>query len=512
VGQEGPYEEGVQPEASRIGDYRVLGHWTSGSVSHVYIARRQEDPNRLYALKVPRTEHAIYAAKESVFFRGANRGPQTVHAHTVMTREVLDRNGRLYMVTDFVNGELLSRVMKARQGEPWPASLAVMIAQHIARSLVYIHESQPQDSFRPHGEVSPANITLGYDGCARLMDSAIIGKRRRLDEVRHLAPEQAAELPDLDARCDVYGLGLVLWEMLTGQQALTGKNETEIRACALEGRIAAPSQMGAHCDAALDQVVMAALTVDRDDRIETAAALVAALDETLQRIAPQRDLEADLREVLQRVFPRGASRLPRLMQRWAQEPDTHLIHRPDGPLMAIQQAMQDRRTPVAQPFAELDATIEALSQSLPPLAAQPDPGAYPALSVDLAPKKTPRRALLVAAVLATGAALGVALMPGTKDPKAESAQGSLRIMTRPVGAIVHIDGRRAGETPLKLQGLPVAQPVKVDIRADGYAPLQRTVTFSAEGGTRGLDLELQRLPEGAPKSGGADEDFKDNPY
>lgn len=494
---------------SRIGDYQVLGHWTSGSVSHVYVARRDGEPDssRLYALKVPRTEYAIYAANESVFFRGENRGPQIVHPHTISTREVLDRDGRLYMVTDFVNGELLSRVLEARRGEPWPPSLAIMIAQHIARSLIFIHESQPAESFRPHAELSPANVSLGYDGRARLIDCAIIGKRRQFKEVRHLAPEQAAELPDLDARCDIYGLGLVLWEMLVGQPALTGRDDTEIRASALEGRIQAPSQRGAHCDAGVDEVVMQALAVERDHRPSTARAFEASLSALLDRIAPKRDLEADLREVLQRVFPRGASRLPRLVQRWSQPRDARLLHRRDGPLAAIRQAMGVHRQSARQPFMELDATIEALSQGLPVLTG--DLARAPTMTVDLAPKRLPRRALLSGALLVTAGGAAAAWRLANPPGISVRPQGSLRVVTSPPGAEVSIDGQVVGQTPLSLDGLPVDGSQQVLIVKPGFAPVRRELKFSGEGGRRGWDLELQRLPEADEGPG---EDFKDNPY
>lgn len=481
---------------SRIGDYRVLGHWATGLVSHIYVARHEDDPKRLYALKVPRTQHAVYAVEGGVRLRGGAPGKEAPHPHTISPREVLDRNGRLYMVTDFVNGELLSRVLAARSGEPWPPSLALMVALHVAKSLAHIHTQKTDGAFQSHEEVCPANITLGYDGRARLLDAAIVGSQRRGFDARYAAPEVAAELPDLDARCDVYSLGLVLWEMLTGHAAVNGLSATELRAAALEGRISAPSAAGAHCDEAIDTMVMTALNNERDERYPSAQGFLDALAGHLARIAPKRDPEADMREVLQRVFPLGASKLPRLIQRWNQDPEGHRLHRPEGPLSAIQEALR------AQGGATSTPAVAALAVT--PTAVAPTP-AEPSVDVEGAPANPKRRVVLgLLAVGGAAAAVGLALFEGDAD-----VEGTLHIATDPEGATVEIDGQNQGRTPLIVPGLQPSTDYLVEISKTGFEPQTRRIRLDARGQVPKLNVVLKVLSQ--PKPNGKDT-FKDNPY
>ncbi len=482
---------------SRIGDYRVLGHWATGSVSHIYVARHEHDPKRLYALKVPRTQNAIYAVEEGVRFRGGPPGQSPPHAHTISPREILDRNGRLYMVTDFINGELLSRVLGVRSGEPWPPSLAIMIALHVAKSLAYLHAHKTEGEAQVHGEVCPANITLGYDGRARLLDAAIVGTQRRGFDTRYAAPEVAAELPNLDARCDIYSLGLVLWEMLTGHAAVNGRSPTELRAAALESRIVAPSTVGAHCDEPIDTVVMTALSNERDERYPSAQGFVDALDGQLARIAPKRDLEADMREVLQRVFPLGASKLPRLIQRWDMEPEGHRLGRPEGPLNAIRDALAAQRAA----FEGAPAPPIALEK---PAFVAPDP--VTTIAPDEGPTGTSRRRVILGLLGVAGAAAGLALaLKGGAGP----TTATLHITSDPEGATVEIDGQNRGRTPLVVRGLEPSTEYIVEISKTGFEPQVRSIRADARGQVPKLDI-LLKVPSKTAKPG--DDNFKDNPY
>lgn len=499
---------GLEPRASRIGAYRLLGHWASGEVSHVYVARREGDPSgRLFAVKVARTAHAIYAAREGVFLRGAKQAPEAVHPHTVSTREVLDRNGRLYMVTDFVNAELLTRVIEARAGAPWPVPLALTVGLHVARALEFVHGSQTGTP-SPHGEVGPRNVQLGYDGRARLLDSTLVGTARRRRESRHIAPEQAAQMPDIDVRVDVYGVGLLVWELLTGRPAHEGRDETTLRAAALEGRIPAPSRAGAASDPAVDALVLEALSVERELRPASAAALARRLEVELARLGAGQDVEAELRELMRGAFPLGASRLPRLLERWAEPPDRVGLMRPGGPLAAIQDALGAGHGAEADPFEEIDAALEALTRDLPPVDSgaglppeSPPPEAPSPPEAPAAPP--PRRGWLLAAAVVLLGGLGVFLLrAGSSGPP---PPGRLRIVTQPPGAEVRVGGEARGQTPLRID-VPVGQPQRVEIRKEGFMPVARDIAFEAPG-ERGWDLELKPADVAPP-----DEAFKGNPY
>jgi hypothetical protein len=530
----------LAPEDRRIGDYRVLGHWSTGQVSHVYLARKLGEPEagRLFALKVPRPQFALYAADQPAYRPGALGRPP--HPNTLATREVLDQNGRLYMVTDFAHGETLESALLARQGATWPVATALQVALHITRALEFLHGRTPL-----HGEVCPSNVTVGYDGVARLFDSGLSGREQRPVQARYLSPEQAAELSDLDARVDVHGVGLILWELLTGQPALQGSSPTELRAAVLSGAVQPPSARGAVCDPSVDELVMTALSVERGQRHPSAAALAEALEAELLRLDPGAGPHL-VSALMEATFPAHVDRLERLLALWTAPPNPSALTRPDGPLAAIKEALAHRRRPAPERGVELDATLQALAHSLPPLSpeypgvgAQPEdgwrggPGAesdefaelepsgpsdtsFPSASEAAfrAPDPAParRRVLLLAA--AALAALGVGAGVLLTRPPEPLPQGRLRITTRPPGAEVLIDGEAMGTTPITIPGLTAGPEHRVQLTLPGHTGVERAVRL--EGGqTRSLSLDLvptepADVPE--PPPGDGDEAFKDNPY
>ncbi|MCA9550087.1 MAG: S8 family serine peptidase [Myxococcales bacterium] len=260
---------------------------------------------------------------------------------------------------------------------------------------------------------------------------------------------------------------------------------------------------------------------DLAQAVENATALARALEQEILRLDPDAGSPL-LAELMQATFPAQVDRLDRLLELWATPPRPELLERPDGPLSAIRSAIAERHRPAEQNLAELDATLQALAHSLPPLSPdlmEPEP------SVDLtapshsvthhpaapAPRPRPRRGLLLW-VLAAGA---LALGGGVYMARSGSTipQGRLRIVTEPHGADVQIDGEAMGTTPVTVPGLRGDVEHKVVIRLEGYATVERKVRFGG-GETRSLTLDL--VPAGSEEPPSADEgdevDFKDNPY
>ena len=365
----------------------MLGHWTSGWASHVYLARRTDPEDaRLYALKVPRTEHAVYAASQSLSMQGA-LPLQTNHPNVIATRELIDRHGRLYMVTDFVHGELLKKILKTNNGPLMPP-LAASIVRDLARAVDFIH-SRRTAGITSHRELFPGNVMLSYDGSVKLLDSGMASVLPRPQVEQYMAPEEAAELPDIDLRVDIHSLGLMLWELLTGRIAQEGSNLIEIKAASLGGRIAPPSRAGSTCGADLDAVVMKAMAVDREERHASAAELASILDGYLALVAPGYDPSREIRSMLSALFPTRFQKLSRLLDRWEngdEEPTAAGLDRPSSPLRAIEDAFRSRHTSLtsARTFSELDATLSTLSQdssnTLPPLSPS---SAEPSVDLDL---------------------------------------------------------------------------------------------------------------------------------
>jgi serine/threonine-protein kinase len=207
-----------------FGSYLLGRRVGAGGMAVVYAARQQgpHGVGRVVALKVLSIGSET-AARES-FKREANIATRLEHANVVRTYEIGEQGGELYIAMELVSGASLSR---ARQG-PVPLAIALRIASDVLRGLHAAHELHNVEGMPlglVHQDVTPQNILVGYDGVTKLLDFGVarLGAidTSRTDTIRgkpsYLAPEQL-EGGGLDRRVDVFALGIVLFEVLSGER------------------------------------------------------------------------------------------------------------------------------------------------------------------------------------------------------------------------------------------------------------------------------------------------------
>jgi serine/threonine protein kinase len=161
--------------------------------------------------------------------------------------------------------------------------LAIAIAIDVCRGLHYLHECTMRDG-RPlhivHGEVSPPNVIVGFDGGVKLVGSRLTSAlfRSRHDrDYRHLSPEQC-QGRTLDRRADLYALAAVLWELTTGVPRFAPElSEMDVLVAIAKRAPVPPSDVVPHYPRELEVILLRALSHDREARHATAAELQAAL-------------------------------------------------------------------------------------------------------------------------------------------------------------------------------------------------------------------------------------------
>jgi serine/threonine-protein kinase len=191
-----------------------------------------------------------------------------------------EADGVLFYVMPYIEGESLAARL-AREGE-LPIDEAVRLAREVAEALAYAHKRGIV-----HRDVKPANILLNQGhalmadfGIARAVDSggeAITRTGLAIGTPQYMSPEQATGDRDVDSRTDIYAVGAVLYEMLTGEPPFTGRTPQAVIARTLTER---PRPLGATREglpAGLEAVVMQALARNAADRFTTAEALAASL-------------------------------------------------------------------------------------------------------------------------------------------------------------------------------------------------------------------------------------------
>jgi tetratricopeptide (TPR) repeat protein len=301
-----------------LGRYQIVGEVGRGGFATVYQGY-DAGLQRPVALKVLHPELVRDEVALRRFQREAVAVARLRHPNIVVVYEFSQHDGFAYIAMEYVEGTTL----KAKLGKPMPLDEARRIAVDVASALDYAHKNGVI-----HRDIKPANVLLTHDNHVVLADFGIAILAQHADSVtrgllgtpQYMAPEQALGEP-IDARSDLYALGIVLFEMLAGQVPFRG--DTPLATLALQVNAPVPKLRGLNpaVPEAVEAVVERALAKDPAQRYPTAEefrlALIAACDEARSAMAVSTYTpEAALQQAPRaggRVEPRGGG-LPGLYQ------------------------------------------------------------------------------------------------------------------------------------------------------------------------------------------------------
>ena len=261
-----------------VGGYEVTGIIASGGMGEVY---RVCDPvsGRVEAMKVLRADLEARPELADRFAREIRLHAQLDHPHIAALRESFEFAGKQVMVMEMVEGMTLSE--RLRRGF-LPLREAVRVAIEALSALGCAHERAIV-----HRDIKPANIMLTEAGAVKLMDFGIaraVTDRsltragQLLGSLHYMSPEQVLG-EDVDTRSDLYSLGVVLYEMATGQKPFDGKSDYSIMKAHLEEPPVPPGDWDASIPAALSGVILEALAKDPADRFASAEAFSHKLEQ-----------------------------------------------------------------------------------------------------------------------------------------------------------------------------------------------------------------------------------------
>lgn len=208
------------------------------------------------------------------------------HANIVQVYASGERDGYLYLVMELVDGHNLARTLQTavKNAHGMPPAFSAYVASEAAKGLAYAHDHADDDDVPMnivHRDVSPQNIIVGFDGQVKVVDFGIAKAAGSTDltapgmvkgKVAYMSPEQVNGAP-LDRRSDVFGLGIILWEMLAGRRLFQANNYTATSLRVLEMPVPAPSSVRPGVHAELDRIVSRAVERDLDRRYSSALEL-----------------------------------------------------------------------------------------------------------------------------------------------------------------------------------------------------------------------------------------------
>src|SRR5579863_176277 len=203
------------------------------------------------------------------------------HANIVQIHELGQHDENYYIAMEYVSGKDLRSILERyrRRKEIMPTAQAVYIASRICDGLDYAHrkkDSRSADLNIVHRDVSPQNILISYEGDVKIIDFGIAKAANRAQKTQagilkgkfgYMSPEQVRGLP-IDRRSDVFAVGVILYEMLTGEKLFVGESDFSTLEKVRNAEVPLPRQFNPNIPAGLEKVVLKALAREQEDRYQ----------------------------------------------------------------------------------------------------------------------------------------------------------------------------------------------------------------------------------------------------
>ena len=511
---------------SSIGRYQITGTLGFGAMGAVYKAF---DPliKRTLAIKTIRLDippgSPQHRAFKERFYQEARISGTLSHPSIVTLFDIGEEKDVPFLAMEFVDGKTIGAVLE--EGNRFKPEKVIGLVSQVAAALDYAHSRGVV-----HRDIKPSNLIFHEQdkvkvsdfGIAKLADSEITHSGTLLGTPSYMSPEQAMG-ETLDGRSDIFSLGVVAFEMLSGMQPFPGANVTSILYKLVHVDPVEPADLETNglVPQKWREVFHKVLAKKPENRYQTASAFVQDLEYCLGSwftgLGNEETVSLQVPALEESTAPVDEDTLvlaPALPP--PDEPEATLVL--GAPAADVETVLQPASPSLEDlvPATVLMASPEA-SRTLPP-----EPTLRDALAAGAAPVPRPPRpgvplgwalggAALVAvvALAIVGWALwqrSAAIVPAAAPaPAAEASPlapaavvtGSLRVQSEPPGARVRIDGQARGETPLALADLPFGE-YEVRVERKGYESQSREVSLSAASPSAEWQVALARPPRAAP--------------
>jgi serine/threonine-protein kinase len=457
-----------------IGKYVVRRKLAEGGMAEIYLAAALGPEGFEKDVVIKRVRPGLAGDPDFVrmFIAEARVASRLNHANLVHIFDFDKHEDTYYLAMEYVRGHSLWELRRRCQerGVAIPPMVVAQIGMEVARGLAYAHRltENGQSLALVHRDVTPHNVLLSFDGAVKLTDFGIAKAGGRATtsgmlkgKFAYMSPEQARG-DTVDARTDVFALGVTLWELLTGARLFEGDGDVAVLRAVQERLIVPPARLNPGVSAPLDTAVMRALERDRARRWPTAHELERALAEVV--LGGARSLEdTDVGAFLRRMFPEEAG-----------------VAEPVAGTASIPISLSTSAPAAAslEPSAADTGGTLLATERVPP--ALPEPGPTEVLPVPGSGRLRRVTALLAVAAIAAGAVLAVRSGPAPvgrwkhRVPPGESASG-----LTPAGQAT------AASVPATAEVAPVPGPPPQQAAAPVALADPGSATADQDGPTRG---------------------------
>jgi serine/threonine protein kinase len=560
----------ADPQNLIFGKYELIRRLALGGMGEVFLARQTggvSGTERLVILKSLLPELAEQEGFIDQFLDEARVAAKLNHPNVVQMLEAGLWNGMYFIAMEYIRGENLSRIQKTAKakGLPFPVHIVVRVIRDALNGLGHAHGAIDDQTGQPlsvvHRDVSPQNIMVRVDGVTKVVDFGIAKSGNRSSrtatgvlkgKLQFMSPEQVKG-ENVDARTDQFAMGIVLWELLTGQRLFGGDNEIAILKAVLQQRIPKPSEHVPGLPPDLELVIMKMLERDPNQRYASCEDAADGLSSWLSQ-GSRRVSENDVAGFIKAIVGDNIDEQTRNLGPSSDQNFLLNLHHtpskgtPGGPspetsptLMRKMEATQARKMAgvgigvgAIAAVALAVGVVVVISAEDPPLVAPvSDAGvrvqAPPPPEAPRVPAPPPKTVKLAAGLLEieladpVGAAIIVdgkawpdrvpttlKLTPGAHKVAVVDATGAQRdvpivlappvveVASDPPGASIIVAGSSFGMTPARLTKLNGGATHELTLKKDGYALKKILVENLQDGEQRSLTITLDKLVGKAP--------------
>jgi eukaryotic-like serine/threonine-protein kinase len=483
----------------RIGRYEVLGELAVGGMAEILLGRLTGPSGfeRLVVIKRALTHLAKDPDYVTMFFEEARTVARIRHRNVVQVHELDQDLDDLFLAMEYLEGEsvggLLRRLWaKSTSIDPF---LAAYIVAEACRGLHAAHELADEHGAPlglVHRDVSPQNLFVTYEGTVKVLDFGIAKVANRSTQTEpgqikgkfaYMSPEQCNG-KQLDRRSDIFSMGIVLYELVTGRRLFAHETEMLTLRAICEAPVAPPSRAAPGTPPMIDEVCLTALARPRDERYASCAEMSRQLLDAMRAMGRTEDPEQALAALMHQLYPDRIEEKRELVRR----------ARLGAEITSPPSAESDEN--IELPRAEEGTQLTTVTA-----APAPPRKAWSA-------RTTAGVVTVAVALVAAGAAGGrwwkrqeleaPAAAPPTPvaepvESAALPAEVTLQVTATPTGTVV-VDGRSMGETPLAIPLPRSTRAAKVTVSRAGYLTYEQTIVPDAD---QRLVITLTPLASGA---------------
>lgn len=304
---------------SSFGKYRLIAALGHGGMADVFLAVADgiqgSGFSKLHVIKRLRPNLAEDRGFVGMLMDEARLAARLNHPNVVQTHEVGVEDGQYFIAMEYIEGQPFNRLLARTADQTVPfRELQYRILVDVLAGVHHAHELKDYDGTplgTVHRDVTPHNVLVTYEGQVKLVDFGIAKAERRAcqtedgavkGKVRYMAPEQLRG-DNVDRTCDIFAIGVMLWEATTGRRFWGEMRDVEIVGALLHGLYEpSPQKVVRDVPDAIDAICRKALAVDPKERWASAAEFQCALEEYLLTSGQFRQLRNDLGPFVTQLF------------------------------------------------------------------------------------------------------------------------------------------------------------------------------------------------------------------